>query len=111
MLVTAAVRCIGTADPAGAQALATEALALAEEAGDISAAARARCVIGNALGFSRPAAGRDRDAERPPMTFGPFWPVEPSVRAPLPAGQVSDTTAPVELAVPRLIVTARPTST
>jgi predicted ATPase/DNA-binding CsgD family transcriptional regulator len=58
VLVTSASRCIGMGDPTAGQELATEALALADEAGDLSAAARARCVLGNALGFSRPAAGR-----------------------------------------------------
>jgi hypothetical protein len=40
VLVTSATRCIGQYDPVAAQTQATEALALAEEAGDRGTAAR-----------------------------------------------------------------------
>jgi predicted ATPase/DNA-binding CsgD family transcriptional regulator len=49
----------GAGDLSAVQSYGTEALALAEEAGDLLAATMARCVLGNAAMFTiRPAAGR-----------------------------------------------------
>ena len=45
-------------DFAAADAHATEALGLAEEAGDDTTAARARCQLGAALQFANPRASR-----------------------------------------------------
>lgn len=59
-------RLLGEFDPEAAAEPATDALALADQAGDRSAAARARCAIADALQFARPAAARaelDRAAE------------------------------------------------
>ena len=55
VLITRAIRLTGQGDPATSVEQAREALALAEEAGDRRAAARARCLIGNALQFARPS--------------------------------------------------------
>ena len=55
VLITRAIRLTGQGDPAASVEQAREALALAEEAGDRRAAARARCLIGNALQFARPS--------------------------------------------------------
>lgn len=58
VLVTCALRSVLQADFTAAEAHATEALALAMDAGDPATAARARCTIGDALQFSRPALAR-----------------------------------------------------
>lgn len=58
VVLTRAIRLIGQGDPVSAVEEAEEALALAAEAGDGGAEARARCVIGNGLQFARPDVAR-----------------------------------------------------